>query len=329
MRIGLIGTGRIGAIHAETLRPLVDELLLYDIDDVRSKEVAERLGAELAPSVEVVLEASEAVVIASSAETHVPLLHRAAEAGIAAFCEKPIALDLESSWSAVEAVERAGIPVQIGFQRRFDQGYRAIRDQVATGELGTVYVLRHVSHDYETPPETYVAGSGGIYRDNLIHDWDVARYITGEEVEEVYATGSVLVADYFATHGDVDTAVAVLRFTSGTLGLVSAVRYDPVGYDVRVEVFGSKSTVAAGWNERTPVVPADPGTAPPDDPYRTWTSRFGQAYRAEMEAFLELVESGKQGIAATAHDAHQALRVAEASVLSRREGRAVRLEEVP
>lgn len=335
MRIGLIGAGRIGNIHAQNLLRLdaVEEILVYDIDHGRARALAEGLGRSWTDSVEDLLGRADAAVIASTTDTHAPLLHRAAEAGVPAFCEKPIALALAESRAAVEAVRRAGILVQMGFQRRFDPGHLRIRDLVRGGELGTVYLLRHVSHDHDVPTAGYVPTSGGIYKDNLIHDFDLIRFVTGDEVEEVYAAGAVLVAEHFGRHGDVDTAAVTLRLAGGAIGLLSAVRHDPVGYDVRLEVFGSRDTVAAGWTERTPVTRIGPGgtaeaDARPADPYRTWTARFGEAYRAEMEAFVQAVGSGPGDIAATPRDAHEALRVAVACGISRDERRPVRVSEV-
>lgn len=326
-----MGSGRIGQIHAATLAALdgVEQVLVTDIDPSRAAAVAEEVSGQAVPDLDTLLERADALVIASSAETHAPFLHRAADAGVPTLCEKPIALDLESSRAAVQAVEDAGVTAQIGFQRRFDRGYQALHDRIARGEVGTLYLLRHVSHDHDTPPPDYVAGSGGIYKDNLIHDFDVARFLTGDDVIEVYATGSVLVAPYFADHDDVDTAAVVLRFSSGALAIMSGTRHDPIGYDVRVEVFGSNDSLAAGWNERTPLAAVDGERTPPHDPYRTWLGRFGDAYRLELRSFVEAVESGNVGVAATARDAHEALRIAVACQVSQEQRRAVRLDEVP
>lgn len=331
MRVGVVGAGRIGQIHAATLASLesVDEVLVTDLDSSRAAAVAEEVSGQQVVDLDALLEQSDALVIASSAETHAPFLHRAAGAAVPTLCEKPIALDLETSRAAVQAVEDAGIPAQIGFQRRFDRGYQSLRDRIADGRIGTLYLLRHVSHDHETPPADYVAGSGGIYKDNLIHDFDLARFLTGDEVVEVYATGSVLVEPYFAEHNDVDTAAVTLRFRSGALALMSGIRHDPVGYDVRVEVFGSKDSLAAGWNERTPLGSVDPDGEARADPYRTWLGRFADAYRLELRSFLEAVHTGTVATAATPRDAHEALRIAVACQLSHTEQRPVRLEELP
>lgn len=326
-----MGAGRIGQIHAATLASLedVEQVLITDIDRSRAAALARDVSAQSVADLDTLLEQADALVIASSAGTHAPFLHRAAEAAVPTLCEKPIALDLKTSSAAVQAVERAGITAQIGFQRRFDRGYQSLRDRIARGDIGALYLLRHVSHDHETPPADYVAGSGGIYKDNLIHDFDVARFLAGDDVLEVYATGSVLVAPYFAEHDDVDVAAVTLRFRSGALAIMSGTRHDPVGYDVRVEAFGSEDSLAAGWNERTPLGSVDGDAEPPADPYRTWLGRFADAYRLELQSFVEAVDTGDVGTAATPRDAHEALRIAVACQLSQTEQRAIRLEELP
>jgi myo-inositol 2-dehydrogenase/D-chiro-inositol 1-dehydrogenase len=330
VRVGLIGAGRIGRIHAETLSqlPPVDEVLIFDTDRGRAQAVARDVDAQWSDNLSAVFARVDGVIIASSTDTHVPLLRQAVEAKVPTFCEKPIALDAADSRAIVDVIQEAGIPVQMGFQRRLDVGYRRVRDMVREGELGTIYLVRHVSHDHDAPPEQYVSVSGGIFKDNLIHDFDILRFVTGQEVETVFAVGSVLVEEYFGRHDDVDTAAVLLRLSGDTLALMSAVRHDPVGYDVRIEAFGSKDTVAAGWSDRTPVASVDGGAAPPRDPFRTWTERFGDAYRREIEAFIEMVRSGRGDVAATVEDAHQALRVAVACGISRAENRPVELAEV-
>jgi len=330
VRIGLIGAGRMGRFHAETLSrlPAVDEILIYDTDHGRAQLVAREVGGRWSEDLSALFTRADGVIIATNTDSHVRLLRRAVEVKVPAFCEKPIALDAADSRATVDAIRDAGVPVQMGFQRRLDTGYRRIRDLVRHGELGTVYLVRHVSHDHQGPPEQYVGVSGGIFKDNLIHDFDIVRFVTGQEVEEVFAAGSVLVEEYYGRHGDVDTAAALLRLSGDTLAVMSAVRHDPVGYDVRMEAFGSKDTVAAGWGDRTPMKPVDGGAGPPGNPYRTWTDRFGEAYRREIEAFAELVRSGRGEATATVEDAHEALRVAVACGISRAENRPVGLAEV-
>ena len=330
MHVGLVGTGRIGALHARAIKDseISNRLTLADADPGRAAEVASAVGAQSVESVEALFDAGiDAVVIAAATSAHATLLHMAADRGIAAFCEKPIALDLSTTDAVIEHVDRAGILVQIGFQRRFDAGYRAARDAVRSGEIGDVRLVRLATHDPNPPPEAYIAASGGIWPDLAIHDFDIAAWVVGRGVVEVYADGQPN-SEVFAKHDDVDSACAVLRFDGGVLGIVSSTRSDPRGYDVRMEVLGLRDSVAVGWDARTPLRSIEPGIAAPPQPgYRDFLERFGPAYRAEMDAFLSAARDGTES-ACTAVDARQALVVALAADLSRREHRPVRIDEV-
>jgi myo-inositol 2-dehydrogenase/D-chiro-inositol 1-dehydrogenase len=237
------------------------------------------------------------VVIATATPGHAPLLRTAAQAGVPAFCEKPVALDLETMDAVIAEVEAAGILVQVGFQRRFDPEYRALREAVSNGDVGRVLVLRAATHDPSPPPREYIAASGGIFRDLHIHDFDAIRFVTGDEIVEVYATGAALESPWFADYGDVDVAAAVLRLESRALVIVSGTRHDPLGYDVRLEVFGTKNTLAAGAGNRT---------------YRDFWDRFGEAYRAELETFAATVRTGGAS-ACSLQEARAALAVALAA----------------
>jgi myo-inositol 2-dehydrogenase/D-chiro-inositol 1-dehydrogenase len=225
-------------------------------------------------------------------------------------------------------VGRAGILVQVGFQRRFDAGYRAAHDAVAAGALGNLLVFRAATHDPSPPAEEYIAASGGIFRDLNIHDFDAVRFVTGQEIVEVYADGAVRETAWFERYGDVDTAVAVLRLSSGTLGILSGTRHDPLGYDVRLEVFGTADSVAVGVDDRSPIHSVEPGAPPPSGVgYRNFLERFESAYRAELAAFVEVVRDGGQS-PCTLAEARAALLVALAADRSRAERRPVSIEEV-
>jgi myo-inositol 2-dehydrogenase/D-chiro-inositol 1-dehydrogenase len=304
LHVGLIGVGRIGAFHAETLRALpgVSKLTIADVDAGRATETPEGLFDRQ----------PDAVVIAAPTPAHAALLTRAASAGIPAFCEKPVALELDVLERVEAEVERAGILVQVGFQRRFDDGYRAARQAVADGTLGRLLVLRAATHDPVPPAEEYIADSGGIFRDLNIHDFDAIRFVTGDEVVEVYADGSVLETPWFERHGDVDTAAAVLRLASGALAVVTGTRHDPHGYDVRLELFGVADGVAVG------APPAESG-------YRNFVDRFAAAYRAELAAFVGAVAANKPS-PCTLADARAALRIALAADRSRAERRPIAVD---
>lgn len=330
MHVGIAGTGRIGAFHARGLKesPLVDRMTVTDADPRRAAQVAAEVGSQCVDFPEDLFAADiDALVIAASTPAHATLLHMAADAAIPVFCEKPIALDLAATDSVIAHLERAGILVQIGFQRRFDAGYRAARAAVQSGALGDIHVVRLATHDPAPPPEEYVAGSGGIWRDLAIHDFDIAPWVVGKPVVEVYSDGQAN-GRLFARHDDVDAACAVLRFDGGALGIVSAARNDARGYDVRMEVFGLRDSVAVGWDERTPLRSIEPGVAAPDKPgYVDFMDRFAPAYRAELEGFLVAVREGAES-PCTVTDARQALVVALAADRSRREHRPVRMEEI-
>jgi myo-inositol 2-dehydrogenase / D-chiro-inositol 1-dehydrogenase len=330
MRVGVIGVGRMGETHASTLSSIdaVDTLLITDPDVPRAEEVAARVGAKMVGTTEELLGSVDAVVIAAASSAHADLIHTCADAGLPTFCEKPITIDLASTAEVVEHVRRTGIPLQMGFQRRFDPGFLAAHDVVADGTLGTLYVVRMAGHDPEPPHEEYIPASGGIFRDFSVHDFDALRFVTKQETVEVYADGAVIAFPQFARYDDVDTAVATLKLSGGGFGILSVTRHDPLGYDIRMELLGSGDSVAVGWDRRMPLRSVEPGTSPaPTDAYRGFRERFAEAYRAEMVAFVE-VAAGRQPSACTAEDALEAMRVAVACDLSRKEHRPVLLEEV-
>lgn len=251
MRVVLFGVGRLGSFHAATLHahPEVSELVLADADAARAAEAAARLGtgARAASSVDAAFAGgADAVVIASATSAHAGLISRAVRAGLPAYCEKPVALDLESTVTALREVEEAGSVLQMGFQRRFDPGYRAAREAVRAGRLGRLHTVRALTSDMAPPPPEFVPLSGGLYRDCLIHDFDAVRWVTGREVVEVYAMGANGGADFFREAGDVDTAAALLTLDDGTLATATSTRYNGAGYDIRMELAGSLDQIAVG-----------------------------------------------------------------------------------
>ncbi|MFI5806265.1 Gfo/Idh/MocA family oxidoreductase [Streptomyces sp. NPDC051561] len=331
MRIGLMGTGRIGSFHAEVLarHPAVDSLVLADADAVRAAELAERVGAEFAPAEDLLGAGLDAVVIASATAAHAGQIALAAHAGLPVFCEKPIAVDLPGTLAALRAVEAAGTVLQLGFMRRFDAGYAAARDRVRAGELGRLHTVRTVSSDATPPPAAYLPLSGGLYRDCLVHDFDILRWVTGREVVEVYAVGSAAGPAMFAAAGDVATAAVVLTLDDGALATATATRCNGAGYDVRMELAGELDQLAVGLDDRTPITSTQPlGPPAPAKPWAGFLERFAPAYEAELDAFLHVVR-GERANPCDGREALQALRVAEACEVSRRERRAVRVAEIP
>ncbi|HEV8421670.1 MAG TPA: Gfo/Idh/MocA family oxidoreductase [Actinomycetota bacterium] len=329
MRIGVIGVGRMGRVHATSLAEVGGvDVLITDVDVDRAAEVGRELGVDVAAGLEELIGGSDAIVVAAATDAHADLIHAAADAALPTFCEKPISLDLESTAAVVAHVEKSGIPFMMGFQRRFDPGYLAAHNLVRDGSIGTVYVVRMAGHDPAPPHEAYIATSGGIFRDFSVHDFDAVRFVTGQEVVSVYADGGVVEFPVFTKYGDVDTAVAVLRLSGGSLGILSATRHDPLGYDIRMELIGSRDCVAVGWDDRTPLRSVEPGGGPaPSSPYRDFQDRFREAYRAEMAHFVELA-AGREKSPCTAQDALEALRIAVACDRSRAERRPVSLEEI-
>ncbi|AVH55736.1 MULTISPECIES: Gfo/Idh/MocA family protein [Streptomyces] len=332
MRIGLIGAGRIGTFHATTLsrhREVGGSLIVTDADTARAHRLADRLGATAAPSVdEVFTWGVDAVVITAATSAHAELIGRAARSGLPVFCEKPIALDLQGTLAALAEVDAAGTVLQLGFQRRFDAGYTTAREAVRSGRLGRLHTVRAMTSDPAPPPAGYLSLSGGLYRDCLIHDFDMLRWVTGREVTEVYATGSDAGPAMFREAGDIDTAAAVLTLDDGTLATATATRMNGAGYDVRMELAGELDQIAVGLDDRTPIASTEPAGPPPaDKPWTGFLERFGPAYEAELAAFVEVVR-GERANPCDGREALQALRIAEACVLSRQERRSVRLGEI-
>jgi myo-inositol 2-dehydrogenase/D-chiro-inositol 1-dehydrogenase len=327
MRVGLIGAGRIGAMHAGTLLGLagVEALLVADADPARAQRIA---GATAVGSVDELWAARiDAVVIAAPTPAHAPLIAAAAAAGVPAFCEKPIGTEAAEIRALLAAVAAAGIPLQIGFQRRFDAGYVALRDAVRSGRLGWLHTLRACTCDPAPPHPDFLATSGGIFRDLGVHDFDAIRWVTGREIARVEAVGANRGAPFFAEAGDVDTGAALLTLDDGTLAVCTATRYNGAGYDVRLEVCGSAGTMVAGLDERTPLVPAPPTGWPRERPYAAFPERFRDAYAAELAAFLD-VAAGRIASPCTGEEALAAQLVADAAELSRRRGRAVEMAEM-
>jgi myo-inositol 2-dehydrogenase/D-chiro-inositol 1-dehydrogenase len=330
LEVGVVGLGRIGTHHVQTLMGIDGvSVSVADAEPERAGRVAEELGVRALATPEALLEAGvDALVIATSTPGHAPLLELAAAATVAAFCEKPVALDLETLDRVRDAVDRAGIVVQVGFQRRFDAGYVAARDAVADGRIGRILAMRAATHDPAPPPAEYIAASGGIYSDLHIHDFDAVRFVSGQEITEVYADGAALDASWADELDDVDVATAILHLSGGGLVILSGTRRDPLGYDVRLEVFGTGDSIVVGDDGRSPIRSVEPGAPQRDGPpYRDFWDRFEPAYRLELAAFVETVRRGSPN-ACPLPEARAALAVALAAERSRRERRPVAIEEV-
>ena len=330
MRIGLLGVGRLGASHAAMLRAIKDvtELRVYDADPARAKQVATSVGAAAVDTVDAALDRVDAAVIVTPTDTHAPIIRRCLDAGIPTFCEKPIAIGLPETKQIVAHVAKTKGRLQIGFQRRFDAGYRRAREALAGGKLGPVYSFLMVSCDRLPPPDAYIATSGGQFKDQLIHDFDITRYLFADEVEEVTATGSTLGARQYEAMKDVATSAVLVKLRGGALGLITGLRHNEAGYDIHVEIHAAKDTLAIGIDPRTPWRSVEADAPPLAGPaYPSFFVRFGDAYKAELAHFLRFAR-GEAENPCTAADGLEALRIGEAAGKSWREHRPVKLSEI-
>jgi myo-inositol 2-dehydrogenase/D-chiro-inositol 1-dehydrogenase len=295
IKVGVIGTGRIGRLHAENLMVRIPEANLVAVSDI-FVEAAEKVAAELGVPAAYqdyrhILDdrSVDAVLICSSTDTHAQIIEDAAGAGKQIFCEKPIALDLAKIDRALAAAERAGVKLQVGFNRRFDPNFRRVREAVASGQIGTPHVLRITSRDPQPPPIAYIKVSGGIFLDMTIHDFDMARFLIGSEVEAIYAAGGVMVDPAIGQAGDIDTTLITLHFANGVLGAIDNSRKAVYGYDQRAEVFGSDGMVACSNNLPDSAVVSDARGVHGSLPLFFFVERYTESYVAEMKAFVECI----------------------------------------
>jgi myo-inositol 2-dehydrogenase/D-chiro-inositol 1-dehydrogenase len=330
IRVGLIGAGRIGRRHAQTLASMVPQAELALIADASSdaaRETAESVRVKhwtTDPYAVIGDESIKAVVIASSTDTHSPFIIAAARAGKDIFCEKPIALDLEATDAALDAVEQAGVRLQIGFQRRFDKGFRRAKQMIEKGAIGKVEAIRDTMRDPSPAPRDYIATSGGIYRDMVIHNFDNVRWLAGAEVSEIFAMGAVLVDPMFVEFGDIDTSVVSMRFENGALGTIDSSRRSAFGYDVRTEIFGSNGAIFVGYSRDTPLIHlAQDGVK--SDHVHWFLERFDEAYVEEVRDFVQAIVENRSP-AVTGADGRAAMALAYAAEESRREQRPIRVD---
>jgi len=304
---GIIGAGRIGKLHADNLLSRVDGARLKAITDPFLDEdwAASRNIPLTGKDHRILLDDPEidAILIGSPSAEHAPQMIECAETGKHIFCEKPIALDPEIIRNALAEVDKSGVKLQVGFNRRFDPNFAAVQQQVASGALGDPHIIRITSRDPAPPPAEYVAGSGGMFLDMTIHDFDMARFLSGSEVNEVHAYGAVLVDPEIGKAGDIDTAVISLKFANGALGIIENSRKAVYGYDQRVEVFGAKGTAMADNNTPTSMVVLNESGTIRDKPLYFFLERYKTAFVSEMQAFVDAIRedkptlvSGKDGL---------------------------------
>ena len=328
--IAVLGTGRIGKMHAEIITNQIDGLdvaSVYDIYADGAQAVADSIGCDRAESVEEVMASDvDAVAICTSTDTHVDLVVAAAAARKAIFLEKPVSLNLAEVDRAAAAVEAAGVPIQVGFNRRFDPSHAAVQASVAAGEVGELHLVKITSRDPEPPPIEYVKVSGGMFNDMTIHDFDMARFVTGSEIVEVYAKGAVRVDPAIGEAGDIDTAMIILTHEDGTLTYIDNSRQAVYGYDQRVEAFGSGGMVASE-NPRSHFTQLHgaQGTRLEPVPY-FFLERYNQSYVNEWKAFVDGLESGTLPVGIA--DGRAPLVAGIAALRSHQENRPVRIDEV-
>ena len=332
-RIAVLGTGRIGRMHAENIaaHPRATLAGVYDILTPAAQEVAEKLGVRQFDSVQAVLESGDvdAVLIATSTATHADLLEQAVAAGKAILCEKPIDLSLDRVNACATNIAGTDLPIMLGFVRRFDSGHAGVRRAIEDGQIGELHQVIITSRDPGMAPDAYIEVSGGIFRDMTIHDFDMARFILGEEVSEVTATGSRLVDPALMDRcGDYDTVTVVLKTASGKQAIINNSRRAVYGYDQRVEAFGSAG-MAISENRTIDHVRlyAEAFTDRAAPLQNFFIERYGDAFAAEISAFVDAVQQGAP-VPVGFEDGRQALILAEAAIRSAAEGRTVKLSEI-
>ncbi len=333
LHFGIIGAGRIGRVHAETLAfrsPQAEIAAVADVNLAAARALAAHCSIPkvVASAAEIFADPRiSAVLICSPTGTHAELIEQAARAGKHIFCEKPLSMSLEKIDSSLAAVEAAGVKLQVGFNRRFDSNFERVRQAVSSGEVGTPYLMHIISRDPAPPPFSYLRSSGGIFLDMMIHDFDMARVLMGDEVEEVYAAASVMVDPAFSEAGDLDTAVAVLRFRSGAIGTIDNSRKATFGYDQRVEILGSKGKIATENRYPNQVAISTADRVYSDPPLNFFMQRYPESFALELQAFSQAVLEDLP-TPVTGADSRLPVVMAQAARKSFDEHRPVRLEEV-
>lgn len=333
IHVGVIGAGRIGQVHAENITyrvPGAEVVMIADPNLKAAEACAGKLGIGVTTAdPQAILDHPDidAVLICSPTGFHAPQIEAAAAAGKHIFCEKPVALDLSAIDKALAAAKAAGVKLQIGFNRRFDPNFAQVREMVAAGKVGAPHILRITSRDPGPPPIEYIKGSGGIFLDMTIHDFDMARYLMGEEVTEVYTAGGVMVDSAIGAAGDIDTAVVTLRFESGAIGTIDNSRKAVYGYDQRVEVFGSGGAVSISNNAPHNAVLSDAGGIHAAKPLYFFMQRYTQSFVNEIEAFVTAVRNDAP-TPVTGADGRAPVVIGLAAWKSYKENRPVKLSEI-
>jgi myo-inositol 2-dehydrogenase/D-chiro-inositol 1-dehydrogenase len=320
LRFGLLGAGRIGQIHGRNIAesPTASLVAIADVDKEAAAALAEKTGADVRDADAIVKAGDiDAILIGTPTDTHADLIEAGARAGKAVLCEKPVDLASGRVESCLKMVEAAGIPLMIGFNRRFDPNFSALQKRVSEGAIGAVEIVTVISRDPGPPPLSYVRHSGGLYRDMMIHDFDIMRFMLGEEPIELTAYGSALVDREIGEAGDVDTALVIIRTASGKLGQISNSRRAAYGYDQRIEVHGSEGLARAHNIHETTVEIAGSHGFTSDPVQHFFLERYAEAYRRELAAFVDAVTNGRAP-SPSGRDGLAAQRLADAATESRK-----------
>lgn len=334
VQIGIIGAGRIGQVHGKSILTGVPNARIKAVADpylsAQARAWAESVGVQtISLDYKDIINDPEidAVLICSSTDTHAPISLEALKAGKHVFCEKPIDLSIDRINEVICTIKQTGKKYQVGFNRRFDHNFRALRNAVQDGKVGDVQVVKISSRDPEPPPVAYVKISGGIFLDMMIHDLDMVRYLSGAEVTEVYATGAVLVDPAIGEAGDVDTAVLTLKLSNGALAVIDNSRKAVYGYDQRAEVFGSKGCAAIGNDSESSTVISTVDGVTGEKPLWFFLQRYMGAYQAEIRSFVDAIVNDTP-TETTAEDGLMSIRIGLAAKKSLLEGRPVKLDEI-
>lgn len=326
VRFAVLGAGRIGKVHAGTIANSSRASVAYVADAIpdAAASLAASVGAKVASIDEILASDVEAILIATPTDTHADLIEQAARAGKAILCEKPVSLSVERIEACLPVVKAAGVPLMIGFNRRFDPNFASLQQRLRAGDIGDVEIVTIISRDPAPPPVSYIERSGGLYRDMMIHDFDMARFLVGEDFVSVHALGSALVDKAIGVAGDVDTAAVQMQTASGKIAVITNSRRATYGYDQRVEVHGSKGMLRAGNVHMTTLERADGAGFTQDVIQNFFIDRYVAAYAAEVNTFIDAMANGTTPTP-SGHDGLMAQKLAEAATKSSQTGQAVRV----
>lgn len=330
--IGIIGAGRIGKLHAENLM-CIPQVIIKSISELYVDSIskwASQLGIHnVVSDYEDILNDPEidAVFICTPTDTHIPIIRKAANMGKHIFCEKPISFSAQETEEVLKLVEKAGVRLQVGFNRRFDRNFLKIHEKIHEGTIGDVHIVKITSRDPAPPTIDYIRSSGGLFMDMSIHDFDMARYVTGSEVIEVYAYGANLIDPEIGQSGDIDTAVITLKFANGAIGVIDNSRKAVYGYDQRVEVFGSKGCITADNDRPTNVEISSEKGVYKDKLKHFFLERYKEAYMNETYAFIHSIQTN-ESVLCNGNDGLQAELIAEAARQSLQTGRPIKINHV-